>query len=117
MMSRNIDFRKEVLNSRKPVLVEIWAEWCGACHIMTPIMKKLAKKYQNIVKFIKLDFNSNKDIEKKYGVNEPPMILFFNHGKLVDQISGMVPHSIIIEKINDLLQSEKGDINATQNKN
>ena len=84
------NFQKEVLENIKPVIVEIGANWCGSCHIIAPIIEKIAEKYKNNIVFGKMDIDSNKQIPQKYCVNEIPLLLFFKNGQIVDSISGAI---------------------------
>ena len=75
------DFKKEVLDSELPVIVDFWAEWCGPCKLMGPVFEELSKEYEGKVKFVKLDVDSNQDTASKYGVMSIPTLILFNDGK------------------------------------
>ncbi len=97
------NFKKEVLESLKPVLVEIRANWCGACHIMAPMIAKLSTEYGGQIKFVTLDIESEERLMKEYRISELPVLLFFKMGKLVDHVIGTTSKRMIDEKLNRLL--------------
>ena len=84
-------FDEEVLNSDIPVLVDFWAEWCGPCKMIAPIVSDLSTEYEGRMKVTKLDVDSNPQAALKYGVRGIPTLLIFKGGSPVDQIVGAVP--------------------------
>lgn len=100
------NFQKEVLENLEPVLVEIGADWCGTCHIMDPIIEKLAVDYKGQIKFGKLDIDTNERIAREYGVSELPFLLFFKNGQPVDHIIGAVSKKVLETRLKELLQIE-----------
>ena len=82
------NFQREVLDNSKPVLVQIGADWCGTCHIVSPIIEKCIALYKDKVKFIRLDFETNVQLVQEYGVTDIPFLLFFKSGRIVDFIIG-----------------------------
>jgi thioredoxin 1 len=94
------NFDKEVLQSDIPVVVDFWAEWCGPCRMIAPIIEELANEYEGKFKIGKLDVDSNQQTSIKYGVRSIPTVLFFKGGNVVDTIIGAVPKSQFISKIN-----------------
>jgi len=94
-------FEQEVLQSDKPVLVDFWAEWCGPCRMIGPIVDELAKEYEGKAKFTKVDVDNNPEISMKFNIRSIPTLLIFKGGKVVDQIIGAVPKSHLTKKLND----------------
>lgn len=84
-------FEEEVLNSDMPVLVDFWAEWCGPCRMVGPVVEELAGEYEGKAKIGKVDVDNNPEISTKYGIRSIPSLLIFKNGEVVDQIVGAVP--------------------------
>ncbi len=85
------NFNAEVLQSDKPVLVDFWAEWCGPCRMVGPIVEELAGEYEGRAKIGKVDVDNNPNVSMQYGIRSIPSLLVFKGGKVVDQIVGAVP--------------------------
>ncbi len=81
-------------------LVDFWAEWCGPCKMIAPILEEVSEEFEGKVKIAKLDVDSNPVSSAKYGIRSIPTMLTFKDGKMVDGISGAVPKQIIINKLN-----------------
>ncbi|HEX7342784.1 MAG TPA: thioredoxin [bacterium] len=92
-------FKQDVLESALPVLVDFWAEWCGPCHMLAPIVEQIAQDYQGRVKVGKLNVDENPQIAAQFGIRGIPTLLLFDKGKPVEQIIGAVPKAQIMTKL------------------
>ncbi|HEY4612390.1 MAG TPA: thioredoxin [Bacteroidota bacterium] len=93
------NFETEVIKSEKPVLVDFWAEWCGPCRMVAPIVEELAKEYNGTLKVGKMDVDSNPQVSMQYGIRSIPTLLIFKGGRVVEQVVGAVPKRILTEKV------------------
>ena len=93
------NFEAEVLNSDTPVLVDFWAEWCGPCRMIGPIVEELASEYEGKIKIGKMNVDHNPGVPMKYGIRSIPTLLVFNGGEPVDKIVGAVPKSNLVSKL------------------
>jgi len=91
------------VNSGKPMVLDFWAEWCGPCRMISPIIDELFKEYEGRVVIGKMDVDNNNDVVSEFGVRNIPTILFFKDGKLVDKQVGAAPKSTFISKVEALL--------------
>jgi thioredoxin 1 len=98
------NFDELVLKSTKPVLVDLWAEWCGPCRMIAPLVSELSEEYKDKAVIGKLDVDNNPAITAKYAVRNIPTILFFKGGQMVDKQVGAVPKSVLAEKLDNLLK-------------
>ena len=85
------EFEQEVLKADLPVLVDFWAEWCGPCHQIAPILERLAEEYEGKIKFVKLDTEENFETTESYGVLSLPTLLVFKEGQQIERITGARP--------------------------
>ena len=98
------NFKEVVLNSKVPVLVDFYAEWCGPCKSLEPIIEILAKEYEDLVTIAKLDVDTNEDITRDYFVRGIPAILIFKDGKIVEKKIGMNSIEAYKSTLNNVLE-------------
>ena len=112
MTSKNVQtfkddtFDREVLESDKPVLVDVWAEWCAPCRALAPIVQELADEYEGSVTVGKLDADANTLIPTRYGIQAIPALLLFQDGEVVQRFVGLVPKDQIAEALDRLAHEE-----------
>lgn len=94
---------KEIINSGKPVVIDFWAEWCGPCRMVGPIVEELAKEYEGKVIVGKMDVDENVETPQEYGIRNIPTILFFKNGQVVDKQIGATQKAVLASKIDALL--------------
>ncbi len=92
-------FEAEVLESEKPVLVDFWAPWCGPCRAIAPIVEELAAAFGDKIKFTKCNVDDNPITPGKFGIRSIPTLIFFNQGKELDKVVGIVAKSKLEEMI------------------
>ena len=99
------NFEEQVGNSKIPVLVDFWAEWCGPCKMIAPMVDELADEYEGKVKFTKLDVDASPQTAMQYGVRSIPTLLLFQNGQPVDQIVGAVPKAALTKRLEAALDN------------
>jgi len=96
-------FEREVLQSPVPVLMDIWAPWCGPCRMIAPVVEELAKEFAGRAKVVKLNSDENQRVPSQYQIQGIPTLLLFKNGQLVDRIVGAVPKPTILQKLKQIM--------------
>jgi thioredoxin len=96
-------FAQEVLHSTAPVLVDVWADWCGPCKAIAPIVEELGRAYEGRLKVMKLDVDENPRTASTYKVQSIPTLLVFKDGRLAERIVGAVPKQVIVDKLQSVV--------------
>jgi len=94
---------QELVQGDKPLVVDFWAEWCGPCRIVAPLVEELSHEYEDKVIIGKLNVDENDEVVGQFGVRNIPTILFFKNGELVDKHVGAAPKSALENKVKALL--------------
>ncbi len=97
------NFEDLAVKSEKPVVVDFWAEWCGPCRMVAPVVEELSKDYEGKAIVGKVDVDANNEISAKYGIRNIPTILFLKNGEVVDKQVGAAPKAALAEKLDKLL--------------
>ena len=90
-------FEEQVLKNEKPVLVDFWAEWCGPCKMLTPILEELSDELKDEVNIIKVNLDENQELAMKYSIRSIPTLLLFKEGDLLDTKVGLLPKKEIMD--------------------
>ena len=94
----NLDnFDNEISSSNIPVLVDFWAEWCGPCKMLGPILEEISKDLKNKIQIVKVNLDENQDLAMKYSIRSIPTLLLFKDGQLIDTKIGLLPKSDLVE--------------------
>jgi len=96
-------FEEVVLKSDKPVIVDFWAEWCGPCRMVGPLVKEIGTDFEGRAVITKLDVDNNPEVSAKFGIRNIPTILFFKNGEIVDKQVCAVPKNVLVTKLEALL--------------
>jgi len=91
---------RELLRNERPLVVDFWATWCAPCHVMTPILRDMAKRFEDRLVFAKVDIQNSRDLAQQFGVNTIPTLILFKNGKEWDRLTGVRSRS----ELNKLLE-------------
>ena len=97
------NFKSEVLESKQPVLVDFWAEWCGPCRMIAPVIEQLAAEFDGKAKIVKVNVDDDPAIAEQYAIRSIPTLLFFRDGKVVEQLVGAAPKAALADKLANLI--------------
>ena len=91
------NFDNEISSSNTPVLVDFWAEWCGPCKMLGPILEEISKDLKDKLQVVKVNLDENQDLAMKYSIRSIPTLLLFKEGELIDTKVGLLPKSDLVE--------------------
>lgn len=97
------NFQPEVLDSKRVALVDFWAEWCGPCRMVGPVVEELAAEYEGKALVSKCNVDDHGEVAAQFGIRSIPTLLFFKDGELVDRVVGAVPKSTLKQKLDSLI--------------
>tara|TARA_B100000029_G_scaffold508558_1_gene595766 strand:+ start:1306 stop:1632 length:327 start_codon:yes stop_codon:yes gene_type:complete len=101
--TNDANFSNDVINSTLPTIVDFWAEWCGPCKIIGPVLEEISQEKQNLLNIYKLNVDENPETAQKYNVRGIPTLIFFNKGEIIETKIGSLPKSALNEWIESLL--------------
>jgi thioredoxin 1 len=99
-----LNFESEVLKSSTPVIVDFWAEWCGPCRMIAPIVEEIAVQYSSRVKVCKVNVDENQSLASRYGIRSIPSLLIFKGGTVANQVIGAVPKGELVKRLDAVLK-------------
>ncbi len=97
-------FQDAVVKASQPVVVDFYADWCGPCKMMEPVIHQLSKEYDGRVKFVKVDTDANQELASQFGIMSIPTVMFFSKGKVEDIVVGAVPSTVLKSKVETLIK-------------
>ena len=97
------NYEAEVTNSAVPVMIDFYADWCGPCKMLMPLIEELAGEYEGKVKIVKIDVDASQDLAQKYSVMSIPTLAFIKDGEIADRVTGAIPKDAIAEKLDALI--------------
>ena len=95
-------FQTEVVRSDLPVVVDFYADWCGPCKMIAPVLEQLSKEYKGKAKFVKINTDDNQELAGQFGIMSIPTVMFFSKGKVEDIVIGAVPAAVFKQKLESL---------------
>ena len=96
-------FDVDVLKSEKPVIVDYWAEWCGPCRMVAPVLEEIAQEHGEKIDVVKLNIDDNPEVAQRYGILQIPTMNVFSGGELVKQIIGAKPKAALLRELSEFL--------------
>ncbi|MFB4316418.1 thioredoxin [Actinomadura sp. 21ATH] len=97
------DFEAEVLKSDKPVLVDFWAEWCGPCRMVAPILEEISKEHGDKLEIVKLNIDENPKVPAQYQILGIPTLNVYKNGEVVKQIQGVKPKAALLRELGEFI--------------